>query len=320
MNDLGHHVDAFAALQGWRGAVPDGSVANFLGVVTDTTFLELYSPSNNIVAVGDDAVAEVPGVDDGEPFFEFAAVYEAVRSAKGQFVMVELGGGYASRCVDAYAALQRFNPLPAQFVVVEAEPTHFEWAKQHMKANGLDPEQHWMINAAVSDSGDPVLFLIGEGVYYNSIIQEKDGPDFCDQVIAMGAEKEALRNIVCTGQFGAKIPYKSLAGEHLHDMKYVSARTLADILQPLDTVDLLDVDIQGSEVVVLPAAMRAMNRKVKRLHLGTHSSEIHQFMWDLFFENEWICEYDYPPNTDVETEWGNFRTSDGILTFVNSRF
>lgn len=320
MNDLGHHVGAFNALQGWRGAVPDGSVANFLGVITDSTFLELYSPSNSTMTVGDDHVAEVPGVSDGELFFEFAAIYEAVRAAEGQFTMVELGGGYASRCVDANAALKRYNPLPARFVVVEAEPTHFLWAREHMRVNGIDPDEHWMINAAVSDSCQPVLFLVGEGVYYNSIIDEQESLSYCDKIVETGMEKEAMRNLICTGQLGAKIPYKSLAGEHIHDVKFVSARPLSDILQPLGTVDLLDVDIQGSEVTVLPAAIKSINRKVKRLHLGTHGAAIHTFMWEMFFENEWICEYDYPPNAVVETEWGDFRTSDGILTFVNSRF
>lgn len=320
MNDIGHHVDAFTSLSGWRGAVPAGSVANFLGVMTDEEFVALHAPSNNIVTGDGGGMAHVPSVSDGEPFFEFAAIYEAVRQASDRFTMVELGGGYASRCVDAHAAVQRFNPMPTQFVVVEAEPTHFDWAKRHMRANGIDPDQHWMINAAVSDSNDPVLFLTGEGLYYNSIIAGNDKVDIAEQVESFGMTRTVLQNLMISGSLGIKIPYTSQAGQHIHDMKLVSARTLAEILQPLQVVDLLDIDIQGAEITVLPPAMAMLNQRVRRLHLGTHGLDVHKFMWDMFFEAEWLCEYDYPPNTDVETDYGDFRTSDGILTFVNSRF
>tara|TARA_R110002167_G_scaffold70059_10_gene197295 strand:- start:197 stop:1159 length:963 start_codon:yes stop_codon:yes gene_type:complete len=320
MNDLGLHVDAFTALPGWRGEVPEGCIANFLGVMTDEAFVALHAPSNHVVTRDSDGLASVPNVSDGETFFEFAAIYAAVKAAQGQFTMVELGGGYASRCVDAHAALQRFNPMPSNFVVVEAEPVHFDWAKRHMRANGIDPDQHWMINAAVSDSHDPVLFLIGEGLYYNSIIDHADASEMCRQVEGMDKTLTVLRNLMCTGQLGIDVPYTSQAGDHMHDMKYVSARPLSDILKPLATVDLLDIDIQGAEISVLPPAMGVLNDKVKRVHLGTHGAEIHSFMWDMFFEAEWLCEFDYPPNTDVETEWGSFRTSDGILTFANMRF
>ena len=321
MNNLGRHVDLFSKLQGWSGDVPEGVVVNFLGVLTAAEFLELYSPSNTIVtSMGSRAAASVPGVDDGEPFFEFASLYDAVLSAEGCFTMVELGGGYASRCVDAQAALDRYNAMPSKYVVVEAEPVHFEWAKRHMRANGIDPDQHWMINGAVSDTAEPVLFLVGEGLYYNGIIAAEDALDLCGQIDKLGQTQSVLRNMMATGHLGVQIPYSSKAGKHLHDMKYVSARPLSELLQPLGVVDLMDVDIQGAEISVLPPAMRVLNDKVKRLHLGTHGREVHKFMWDMFFENEWVCEYDFPPFSDIETDWGNFSTSDGILTFVNTRF
>jgi hypothetical protein len=39
---------------------------------------------------------------------------------------------------------------------VEAEPTHFQWMLQHFRDNGLDPADHDLIEAAVSErSGAP---------------------------------------------------------------------------------------------------------------------------------------------------------------------
>jgi hypothetical protein len=94
---------------------------------------------------------------------------------------------------------------------------------------------------------------------------------------------------------------------------------LRDILQPLAHVDLMDIDIQGGEGEVLPAAMAVINKKVKRIHLATHGAQLHQEMWDLFFEHEWLCEMDYAPNSEHQSEWGRFENSDGILDLVNMR-
>ncbi|MFP6708788.1 MAG: hypothetical protein VCE75_22720 [Alphaproteobacteria bacterium] len=55
--------------------------------------------------------------------------------------MVELGGGYAARSIEAYTALQIFNPLACQLVIVESEPTHFQSVKWHLAANGIEPKK-----------------------------------------------------------------------------------------------------------------------------------------------------------------------------------
>ncbi|MBM3492199.1 MAG: hypothetical protein FJX68_17515 [Alphaproteobacteria bacterium] len=169
MQDVSKHSDSIARLRPWRGTVAPGCFANFLGAQTALEFVARHPPSNAVIAPpeGGEAMARLPTPRDGELFFEFASLLDAVREAEERFVMLELGGGYAARSVDAALALRRFNPLPAFLLVVEAEPTHFAWAEQHFRANSLDPEQHWLINAAVSSQNQPVPFLIGAGYYFN---------------------------------------------------------------------------------------------------------------------------------------------------------
>jgi len=320
MNELGPLVATFAGLEPWRGDCTEGSFANFLGVMTDLEFVERHHPSNTQQENDDSTpAARLPTVTDGEPFFEFAAIYKAVRAARERFVMVELGGGYAARSVDAYRALQDLNPMPCQLVIVEAEPTHFEWAKRHLAANGIDPQDHWLIKAAVSIDSDPRLFMRGAGVFYNGMVDPADIGDVVKQIVAGGGTETVLRNLMTDGRCGMKIPYNSAAGQDLFDYEFVSTMSLTDILAPLPQVDLMDIDIQGAEDTAIMPAMETLNRCVKRVHIGTHSANIHRGLWELFFQNEWICEFDYPPFNKNTTPWGHFDTMDGILHLHNPR-
>jgi len=233
--------------------------------------------------------------------------------------MIELGGGYAARCVDAFTALGRENPMPSLFVLVEAEPTHFQWARRHMAANGMDPDAQWLINALVGVDEGPRLFMVGEGFYGNAAVS----PEEIDQVVRNMASPEetatVLRNLLRGGRCGLDISYHTDIGIQFFDYGFVNTVALPDILTPLDRVDLIDIDIQGAEAEVIPAAMAELDRKVGRVQLASHGGAIHRGMWDLFFEHEWDCEVDFTPSSRHQTEWGSFDTEDGILHFVNPR-
>ena len=54
--------------------------------------------------------------------------------------MVELGAGWGRWLVDAWSVLKQIGKTDKGLLLVgvEAEPTHFEWMKQHFADNGLD--------------------------------------------------------------------------------------------------------------------------------------------------------------------------------------
>ncbi len=318
MDYLESMVRAFANTKPWQGEVPPDYFPNFLGVMTEQLFIADHAPSNNTLAVdAADNMTPAPGFTDGEIFFEQAAIHEAVKAARGKFIMVELGGGYAARTVDAHAALQQHNPMPGRYVVVEAEPTHFDWALRYMRTNGINPDDHWMINALVGVDNIPQVFLLGEGFYGNGIVAQGD----LDQMIANlrgdPSPADVLRTLLLTGRCGIQQGYEIADGTRFFDYGFVFSMPLRDILQPLDHVDLMDIDIQGGEKDVLPAAMDVINRKVRRIHLATHGADLHKQMWNLFFENGWLCETDNAPNSCHEAVWSKFENNDGILDLVN---
>ncbi len=318
MDQLETMVRTFADTKPWQGEVTDGCFPNFLGVMTERAFVADYAPSNHVLSViGSANRTPAPKFNDGEIFFEQAAIHGAVTAARDKFIMVELGGGYAARTVDAHAALQRHNPLPSRYVVVEAEPTHFDWALRHMRTNGINPDDHWMINALVGTSNEPKVFLLGEGFYGNGIVPDNDIEQLISNLRGNLSPADVLRELLLTTRCGLRMPYTVADGTRHFDFGFVSSMPLTDILQPLDHVDLMDIDIQGGEKDVLPAAMNAINRKVRRIHLATHGADLHKDMWDLFFEHGWMCEMDYAPNLQHHSDWGSFENSDGILDLVN---
>jgi len=234
MNELGPLVEMFANLSPWTASPKENCVGNFLGTMIDQEFLELIAPSNVLSdAPGETPGARMPKVTDGEAFFEFASIFKAVSAARERFVMVELGGGYAARSVDAHRLLEKLNPMPSQLTIVEPEPTHFEWAKRHMITNGIDPLEHWLINTAVSASSDPRLFMLGSGLYYNGIVETDDIKKAIQLLINRKKTPEVLRNLMLGGRCGMRLSYESAAGKDLFDLQFVSALPLADILAPL---------------------------------------------------------------------------------------
>lgn len=156
------------------------------------------------------------------------------------------------------------------------------------------------------------MFMHGAGLFFNGIVRIEDIEKLVTQIINMGASNQMVQNLISGSACGMQIPFYSAAGVYNFDYSFVSAMALNDILSPLPLVDLMDIDIQGAENVVIHSAMEMLNARVKRLHIGTHGPDNHTGPWELFFANEWICEFDYPLATTHQTPWGAFETQDGI--------
>ena len=82
-----------------------------------------------------------------------------------------------------------------------------------------------------------------------------------------------------------------------------------------------DCDIQYAEGRVIPASMEAMTRKVKRVFVETHSSDIHEIVYRAFESHGWECrdKYGYVhgcPSVEA-TPFGPISFQDGIQCWVN---
>jgi Methyltransferase FkbM domain len=88
--------------------------------------------------------------------------------------------------------------------------------------------------------------------------------------------------------------------------------TLSKLLRPLNSVDLVDVDIQGAELEVLAEAAPSLGH-LRRVHVETHSSLVDQQLPAVFERaaGEWTPEIAIPLGARHSTPLGEADFSGG---------
>ena len=66
------------------------------------------------------------------------------------------------------------------------------------------------------------------------------------------------------------------------------------VLAPHDAIDLLHMDVQGSEFPLILSALHVLARKVRYLYIGTHSRPIEGELINLLFRRGWQLEREDP--------------------------
>eukprot|EP00929_Paragymnodinium_shiwhaense_P094329 TRINITY_DN54841_c0_g1_i2.p1 TRINITY_DN54841_c0_g1~~TRINITY_DN54841_c0_g1_i2.p1 ORF type:complete len:487 (-),score=81.70 TRINITY_DN54841_c0_g1_i2:444-1904(-) len=93
--------------------------------------------------------------------------------------------------------------------------------------------------------------------------------------------------------------------------KAATATSFDEVLREHERVDLLHMDIQSTEEQVISGS-RELSR-VRHLHLGTHSQEIHQKLRSILVAQGFHIDFDFPWRSYVNTEYGPVPTEDGVL-------
>ena len=320
VNDLDKFQDVFHGVVPYAGDVPKGFFVDFLGRLTDASFhgTQVAGGLDPESCGGEFVRTSLPQLPDGEWWFESVDWLEAARKASGHFVMVTLGACYGAQAVGAVLALRQLNPLPYFLVAVEPVAENVAWTAKHMRDNGIDPEQQWILQTALSDHNEPVFFPVGApGTSGNCFsTNEAVAREEYLQELMTGDIREALRNLVLrqsTG-IGKKL---SPAEEEWGEIKLLSAMTLKDVLAPLGIVDYLEADIQESERIVFPPCIDFLSSRVRRAHIGTHGRKVHQHIHELFATAGWEIVFSYEPESKFQTDFGAFATNDGVLTALN---
>jgi len=343
MSQVRHH-SIFKKFECWKGFVEEGFNVNFLGVKTRAEYACEAPPGsgNRFVATA------LPDFD--EEYFEWVDLLEAVVGARDRYTMIELGAGYGRWLVNAAAAIRHIKGPPYRLIGVEAEPTHFRWMKQHMQDNGVKGSDCDLIEAAVNDKDGNVGFFIGKPSdwYGQRIWQLTDVIPlflprrlFRSTLARIGLERRhSAAQETATGNnlsFFQKVAYEIAAlncsliprvkeqADPLYEHSYgrglgigrVKAVGLNTLLRQLDKVDLIDLDVEGSELRVLKPAAGQLNEKVRRLHVGTHNRKIESGLRTLFRRNGWKNQFDYPINSNSHTPWGTIRFQNGVQSWIN---
>jgi hypothetical protein len=320
-NDLNKYAGIFDGIVPWSGTVPAECIVDFLGTLTRTEFLDW---EHRAAHPGGGTVQSAPPslADDanGEFWFEAVAWVQAAREARGRYAMITLGANYGYQAVGACRALQLLNPMPYKLVAVEPIPESMEWVRRNMRDNGIDPDEQWLLQKVIGASDEPAFFPMGSpGLGAQNLVATNDDNAralYFEACVAQGRTEEALQNLVLRNTTGLQqniIEGKNFFGE----IKFVNTVTLADVLGPLERVDLLESDLQESEILVFPPFRRLLKRKVHRIHLGTHGKDVHRALLRMFIEDGWEIVFTYEPDSVHETALGTFEMNDGVLSVRN---
>jgi FkbM family methyltransferase len=259
----------------WTGPGEPGFWRDFLGVRTRCEYLP-------------QAYGVLSGAVEGPPGTEKAGLHEvaewigSLRSVlearpRGSLVVVELGAGWGPWLVGAAKAAECVGIRDVRLAGVEGGEGHFAFMQQHFRDNGLDPDAHLLIHGVVG---------------------AHDG-------IAKFPKSADPRN-----DYGSEADYQA-AGSASQAFDEVRCVALTSLLSDLPPVDLIHCDVQGAEHEVLTAAQAALEARVRRVVVGTHSRRIEADLLSFFAGLGWKLEDENPCG---------FIQSGGALNLVRDGF
>lgn len=292
------HHEIFYEFPCWTGTCDGKSHIDFLGVRSDPRYWR------GIKALPEGELeTSYPRV--GEQYFEWVSLLGAVKRAGNEFVMMELGAGWAPWLARGAVAARDFRKIPFRLVAVEGDAEHYGFALEHLARNGIDAGEHVVIDGVVTKYDGTAFFTW----------VEKSSTEYGCRVI--GGEK-ALERVM--GWLGVDVEpelgAKSIAENGTAYVK-VKSVSLASLLAPFDHVDYIHMDIQGEEYNVLEACIDEVKKKVASLNIGTHSDEIQVKLRDLMAGRGFVSEFDFGRRSEAKTAWGTIQFRDGCQVWLN---
>ncbi len=247
------------------------------------------------------------GTDTEEEIFEWIDLLEAIEDAKDQFVMIEVGAGMG-RWGGRGGAVASTRNLPYHIFFVEAEPyrAHVGIHEEMMKI-GIPSANYQIFDVGVGAINKSSFFYVSKGAQtLDTWLGQCIVPD--QDPIAKWLKQEYYGRPLVETRNG-------------YVATRVDERKFSEILNAIESpiIDLCDMDIQGNEFIVIQEAMEIINRRIKCLHIGTHSNEIEAQLRTLLQGNGWRLIRDYPLARVNATEYGNITFVDGVQTWHNTR-
>jgi FkbM family methyltransferase len=244
---------------------------------------------------------ESPYPDQDEEYFEWIDVLQAVLEAGDTFTMLELGAGYGRWSARGALAARRLGKA-VRLGLAEAEPRHQAWLQRHLVLNGVTAAEYRLFGQAVGGKVGEVAFTIG-----------KSDAQAEDNWFGQSAMPLDFSQNPPVGDYYGLPVYEQLGWRAI----LVPQIPLSDVLKAYDFIDLADFDLQGAEGEAIAEAADLLTRKVRRLHIGTHSEAIEKQLRDLLPRHGWVCLRDYSLHKTHDTPFGRCQFVDGVQSWIN---
>lgn len=309
LNGSTEHGDAapvrhpvFADFPPYQGRLKRGFGTDYIGSMTRPEYLGSWAAEHDV-----EIATDYPPVD--EELFEWIELLESVRDAGSNFTYVELGAGFGRWTARAVQAARQRGIAEFRAVLVEAEPQHAQWARQHMDDNGLSPDHYVLYEAAVGARAGQATFAVempGEP-------RDHLARDWYGQALMSHTSNDRVSG----RSYHGKPVLERDDGYHSIQVETI---TLDTVLAALDYVNLVDMDIQYAEADVIEASLPVLAAKVGRLSVGTHHLDLHERVRVALIELGWIECWNYRPGLTEATPYGPVSFRDGVSSWINPRF
>lgn len=268
--DATHAANLATLLAGFKhyaGHGQPGFYMDFLGVRTRVHYVPEGRTYENQV---------VPLPTDDRPFLfetaEWEGMLRSVLEARGSLVAIELGAGWGPWLVSCHAAARQRGIDDIKLAGVEASEDHFACMLQHLRDNGIDPEQHDLFKGVVGKTDGFAYF-----------------PRLPDAHEDWGAQALIAHDEPGADTLDNVVDYR---GTTFEKMDRVPSIALNSLLQRYDHIDVMHCDIQDSEGDVLPPAVDELSKRVRRVVVGTHSRKSEGALLEAFVAAGWTLEAD----------------------------
>jgi FkbM family methyltransferase len=249
-----------------RPEATPGFVTDFLGTRTRTS--SLWDTVRNL----DGQVMGRPVPHDLFEAIEWIGLLKAVASSQdGRFAIMELGAGWGPWLVAGARAARLVGVEDVRLLGVEADPGRFALMRQHFVDNGLDPDAHTLICAAVGVEKGHARW-----------------PRIADPANAGGARP--VRETKGKLDQGDEA-YMSGAMEDFIDVDILPFK---DLLARQAVWDLVHIDVQGWEAKLCAGCADALSARVRWLVVGTHSRRIDGEVIEILHGAGWVLENEKP--------------------------
>jgi FkbM family methyltransferase len=305
----------FDSIEPFSGTAPARRSFNFAG----TLLPEFKTKDWPSAAVAGMRHTTTPTIDQGEGFAEWYSIVRSIELAHDDYLMISLGAHFGGPIVNTAKILERYRPMPARYVAVEADEHMCAMFREHVAENDLDSASVTLTQAVISDTPRPMLFTVcTEPTGANTMVVGGSMDMICTAIQENDLGEKVAEALLRRGTTDLRMTLPGTDGIQ-SDLKLVSALTVADIVGPHRRVDYLEIDIQSAEYFALPLAIDLLDARVAWLHLGTHGHVVHDAMRQMFNDHGWEIDMDWLPNSTYMAPGGQFDTSDGVLAMRNPR-
>jgi hypothetical protein len=215
----------------------------------------------------------VPGDYHAEAI-EWIGLLKSVLAARGRFIAMELGAGMGPWLVAGAVAARLRGIADIHLCGIEGDPGRFALMQQHFRDNGIDPEQH-------------SLLQVGVGV----VAGTAKWPLLRDYRNAAGA-----RPIRQTAEGDIRLDDRDVGyvkgmSDELIEIEIIGIR---DLLMEQSFWDFVNMDVQGTEVELCSSCLDLMSERVRYLVVATHSRKLDGDLLEAMLTGGWILENEKP--------------------------